>query len=124
MIHEQLSGEIIGAGMIVLNALGPGLDEKIYERALVIELRKQGHKVDQQKSFPVHYAGELIGNLVPDTIVDDLVIADPKVVEVFTETHVRQMIGYLAITGHKLALLLNFKHAKLQRKRIVREAHE
>jgi GxxExxY protein len=121
MIHEELSGKIIGAAMAVLNELGPGLDEKLYERALVIELRKGGHKVDRQKSFPVHYAGELIGTLVPDTIVDDLVIADPKVVEAFTETHVRQMIGYLAITRPQLALLLNFKHAKLQWKRIVRE---
>lgn len=124
MIHEKLSGEIIGAAMAVLNELGPGLDEKLYERALVIELRKRGHEVDQQKSYPVHYSGELIGSLVPDAIVDKLVIADPKVVETFSETHIRQMIGYLAITKLQLALLLNFKHAKLQWKRIVREAHE
>lgn len=121
MIHERFSGEIIGAAMAVLNELGPGLDEKLYERALVIELRKRGHTVEQQKSFPVYYADELIGNLVPDTIVDGLVIADPKVVEAFSETHVRQMIGYLAIAKLQLALLLNFKHAKLQWKRVVRE---
>jgi GxxExxY protein len=124
MIHEKLSGEIIGAAMAVLNELGPGLDEKLYERALVIELRKRGHVVDQQKSFPVHYAGELIGNLVPDTIVDGLVIADPKVLESFNETHTRQMIGYLTITELQLALLLNFKRAKLEWKRIVRETHD
>jgi GxxExxY protein len=124
MIHEKLSGEIIGAAMAVLNELDPGLDEKLCERALVIELRKRGHKVDQQRSFPVHYAGELIGNLVPDLIVDDLVIADPKVADSFNETHIRQMIGYLAITKLQLALLLNFKHAKLQWKRIVCEQHE
>ncbi len=124
MIHEELSGKIIGAAMAVLNELGPGLDEKLYERALVIELRKRGHRVEQQKSFPVHYSGELIGNLVPDTIVDDLVIADPKVIEAFNETHARQMIGYLAVTKLKLALLLNFKHAKLEWKRIVRETHD
>ncbi|MCC6415237.1 MAG: GxxExxY protein [Opitutaceae bacterium] len=121
MIHEKLSGEIIGAAMFVLNELGPGLDEKLYERALVIELRKRGHTVESQKSFPVYYSGELIGNLVPDIIVDGLVIADPKVVETFNETHIRQMIGYLAITKLQLALLLNFKHAKLQWKRVVRE---
>ncbi len=123
MIHEELSGKIIGAAMTVLNDLGPGLDEKLYERALVIELRKQGHAVDQQKAFPVHYSGELIGTLVPDTLVDGLVIADPKVVEAFNDSHVRQMIGYLAITKLRLALLLNFKHAKLQWKRVVREPH-
>ena len=124
MIFEKLSGEIIGAAMKVLNELGPGLDERIYERALVIELRKQGHRIEQQKSFPVYYAEELVGTLVPDTIIDDLVIADPKVVEVFNDSHARQMIGYLAITKLKLALLLNFKYAKLQWKRVVREADE
>jgi GxxExxY protein len=124
MIHQELSGKIIGAAMAMLNELGPGLDEKLYERALVIELRKRGHRVDQQKSFPVHYSGELIGNLVPDAIVDDTVIADPKVVESFNETHTRQMIGYLAITKLKLALLLNFKQAKLEWKRIVRESYD
>ncbi len=124
MIHQELSGKIIGAAMTVLNELGPGLDEKLYERALVIELRKHGHKIDQQKSFPVHYSGELIGTLVPDLMVDDLVIADPKVVDAFNDTHLRQMIGYLVITKLKLALLLNFKHAKLQWKRVVREAEE
>src|SRR5688572_11582145 len=124
MIHEELSGKIIGAAMTVLNELGPGLDEKLYERALVIELRKRGQQVEQQKSFLVHYSGELIGSLVPDLIVDSMVIADPKVVEAFNETHTRQMIGYLAITKLKLALLLNFKHAKLEWKRIVREHYD
>jgi GxxExxY protein len=121
MLYEELSRQIIGAAMAVLNELGPGLDEKLYERALVIELRRRGRKIDQQKSFSVYYAGELVGRLVPDTIVDGLVIADPKVVEFFNDTHVRQMIGYLAITKLKLALLLNFKHAQLQWKRVVRE---
>ena len=82
---------------------------------------RRGHVVEQQRAFPVHYSGEWVGTLVPDAIVDGLVVADPKVVETFGDTHVRQMIGYLAITKLKLALLLNFKHAKLQWKRIVRE---
>ena len=51
-------------------------------------------------------------------------IIDPKVVDAFNDTHLRQMIGYLAITKLRLALLLNFKHAKLQWKRVVREAEE
>jgi GxxExxY protein len=122
MLHEELSGKVIGAAMAVLNELGPGLDEKLYERALVIELRRRGHTVDRQKPFPVYYADELIGTLIPDTIVDGIVIADPKVVESFNDTHLRQMIGYLAITKLKLALLLNFKQAKRQWKRVVRES--
>jgi len=120
MEHEALTQQIIGAAHKVLFALKPGLDEKLYENALVIELTKRGHRVDQQKSFPVHYEGQLIGTLVPDLIVDELVIVDPKVVTNFTDTHVAQMTGYLAITGLQLALLLNFKFARLGWKRIVR----
>ncbi len=106
--------------MMVLNALKPGLDEKLYERALVIELRKRGHKVDPQRQFDVYYEGNHIGTLVPDLLVDDVVIADPKVVTAFNESHIAQMIGYLNITNLKLAILLNFKNARLEWKRVVR----
>lgn len=120
--HEKLTEDIIGSAMAVLNELKPGLDEKPYENALAVELRYRGRTVGQQKQFPVHYRGELVGTLIPDMIVDDLVIVDPKVVLAFNETHVAQMIGYLAITDLSVALLLNFKRAKLDWKRIVREA--
>jgi GxxExxY protein len=120
LVHKELSESVIGAAMTVLNALKPGLDEKLYERALAIELRKRGHKVDQQREFPVFYDGQHIGALIPDLIVDDLVIADPKVVSAFHDSHLAQMIGYLSITGLKLALLLNFKNARLEWKRVVR----
>ncbi len=119
LIHKELSETIIGAAMTVLNALKPGLDEKLYEKALVIELHKREHKVEQQRQFPVHYDGQLIGTLIPDLIVDHLVIVDTKVVSAFNETHVAQILGYLTITGLRLALLLNFKNAKLEWKRVV-----
>ena len=80
LIHKELSESIIGAAMTVLNTLKPGLDEKIYERALVIELRKQRQTVEQQREFPVYYDSQLIGTLIPDLIVDNRLIADPKVV--------------------------------------------
>jgi GxxExxY protein len=120
LIHEELSKQIIGAAMEVLNTLKPGLDEKLYENALVIELRERGHAVEQQRSFPVDYKGESIGTLIPDLIVDGKVIVDPKVVTAFNDTHIAQMTGYLAITDLRLALLLNFKSAKLEWKRVVR----
>lgn len=119
--HAELTQDIIGAAMYVLNELRPGLDEKLYENALVIELRHRGHKVDQQARFPVNFRGEIIGTLVPDLVVDEAVIVDPKVTQAFTDTHVAQMIGYLAITRLDVALLLNFKFAKLQVKRVVRQ---
>ena len=120
MLHEEVSGKIIGAAMEVLNELKPGLDEKLYERALIIELKRGGYVVSVQRSFPVSYLGKLIGNLVSDLIVDNAVIVDPKVVACFTETHVAQMIGYLNITGLDLALLINFKNARLEWKRVLR----
>ena len=120
LVHQELSKDIIGAAMTVLNTLRPGLDEKLYENALVIELRKRGHCVEQQREFPVYYEGQWIGKLVPDLIVEGLVIVDPKVVTTFVDTHLAQMLGYLNITGLRLALLLNFKNAKLDWKRVVR----
>jgi GxxExxY protein len=120
LIHEELSKKIIGAAMEVLNTLKPGLDEKLYENALVLELRERGHAVEQQRSFPVEYKGTGIGTLIPDLIVDGKVIVDPKVVTAFNDTHIAQMTGYLAITDLRLALLLNFKSAKLEWKRVVR----
>jgi GxxExxY protein len=87
---------------------------------MIIELKRRGHSLSIQKAFPVFYRGELIGNLIPDLIVDDTVIVDPKVVTCFTETHVAQMLGNLNITGLDLALLLNLKNARLEWKRILR----
>jgi GxxExxY protein len=121
MQHAQITQDIIGAAMAVLNQLKPGLDEKLYENALVIELRALGHSVEQQKQYPVHYRGQLIGTLVPDMIVDGTVIADPKVVSAFNENHVAQMLGYLNITGLEVAILLSFKDAKLHWKRVIND---
>ena len=120
MIYEEASREIIGAAMMVLNELKPGLDEKLYERAMIIELEHRAHRISVQAAFPVSYRGQLIGNLIPDLIVDDAVIVDPKVVSCFTDTHVAQMIGYLNITSLDLAILINFKNARLEWKRVLR----
>ena len=121
LIHEKLSKEIIGDAVQVLNEMRPGLDEKLYERALVIELRRHGRISESQKKFPVFYQSQLIGNLTPDLIVDEKVIVDPKVVAAFNEAHVAQMVGYLTIASLELALLLNFKSARLEWKRVVRQ---
>lgn len=121
LLHEKLSGEILGAAMQVLNTLKPGLDEKLYENALRLELEASGHTIEQQTPYPVHYRDQKIGTLIPDLIVNQVVIVDPKVVTNFTETHIAQMTGYLAITGLQLALLINFKNAKLEWKRVVRQ---
>ena len=120
MLSESLTQDIIGAAMTVLNTLKPGLDERLYERALTLELRKRGHSVQQQNRYPVFYDGEEIGLLIPDLIIDGVVIVDLKVATELNDSHLAQMIGYLTITTLRVALLLNFKYADLRWKRIVR----
>jgi GxxExxY protein len=108
-IHWELSEQIIGAAMEVLNELRPGL----------IEMELRGLKVVSQRAFPVTYKNHPIGTFIPDMIVNDLVIVDPKVVSQLGNLEIAQMLGYLAITGLDLAILLNFKHPKLEWKRII-----
>ncbi len=116
--NADLTKIVIGAAMNVLNKLKPGLDEKLYERALIIELAKHNVRCEQQRQYDVFYDGQLIGTLIPDLIIDGRLIVDPKVVSEFNDSHVAQMLGYLNITGLKTALLLNFKYANLGIKRV------
>jgi len=120
LLHHALTEDIVGAAMLVLNTLKPGLKEKAYENALVIELRKRGHEVEQQRPFPVLCDGVVVDTLISDLIVDGKIIVDPKSVTAFSDTHFAQMIGYLSITGLRVALLFNFNEARLRWKRIVR----
>lgn len=115
---NEVTEKIIGAAHKALFVLKPGLDEKLYERALIIELTAQGFRCDAQREFVVRYEGQHIGSLIPDLIVDELVIVETKVVTAFNDNHLAQMLGYLNITGLKTALLLNFKYSSLQIKRV------
>ena len=119
MLHEAITRDIIGAAMVVLNELRPGLDEKLYEKAVVLELQARGYQVEQQRAFAVHFRGHFIGKLVPDLIVEESVLVDAKVVSTFNDTHIAQMLGYLNVTRLRVALLLNFKHAALQWRRVI-----
>ena len=122
--HQDLTRRIIAAAITVHKELRPGLDEKFYERALCIEFAEMGINFDQQKRFPVEYKSRFLGNLIPDLVVEDSVIVDPKYVDSFTPAHEAQMLGYLSITGLDVALLLNFKTWPLGKKRIVRPGYQ
>lgn len=111
--HMQLTEKLIGAAMAVHRELGPGLDEKIYENALCIELAELGISFTQQQQYPVHYRGRFVGKLVTDLIVDDSVILELKVADTIHQTHVAQLLSYLAITNLKVGLIFNFKSASL-----------
>ena len=113
LVHEDLSRDILAAAMRVHSTLKPGLDEKLYENALIIELAKRAHRTDQQKSFSVYYEGHFIGKMTPDLLVDE-----------FNRDHLAQMLGYLAVTGLQLAILINFKYATLRWKRVVNSTNQ
>ncbi len=119
--HADLTEAIIGAAMRVLNTLKPGLRGKACENALVIELRELGYRVDQQIRYDLTYRAIVVDTLVPDLVVNESVIVDPKVTEDFVPAHFAQMLGYPSITQLRVALLLNFKHASLRWKRFIRQ---
>ena len=117
-LHADLTRQIIGAAQEIHRELRPGLDEKIYENALCLELSDRNIHFENQKCFAVIYKGRPVGNLIPDLIIDGRVIVDTKVVTDFNEAHISQMLGYLNITQLQVGLLLNFKHASLKVRRI------
>jgi len=110
---------VVGAAFEVANILGPGFLEKVYERALVTELRLRGVSVEQQVSIAVTYKGTEVGDYVADLLVDGELIVELKCVDCFSNEHMAQCINYLKASGRRLALLINFQHAKLEWKRII-----
>ena len=112
---------IVGAAMEVLNELGHGLHEKPYENALVVEFQRSGIAYVQQPHFDVLYKGVKVAEYAPDLIALDAVVVDAKVIEAITDHERGKMLNYLKITGHKVGVILNFKHAKLEWERIVLE---
>ena len=116
--HSELTDEIIGASMAIHRELGPGLDEKIYENSLCIELAERAIKFTQQQIFPVHYHQRYVGKLITDLIVDSKVVVETKVVDQIIDVHIAQVLSYLSITNLKVGLILNFKPASLGIKRV------
>lgn len=110
---------IVGCAFEVLNTIGHGLHEKIYENALVVEFGLQNIAVHQQPPFPVVYKSVEVGTYVPDLICFDAVVVDAKTIEKISDHELGQMLNYLKVTGRKVGLLLNFKKAKLEWKRVV-----
>jgi GxxExxY protein len=113
---------ITGAAMEVLNTLGNGLNEKVYENALVVECRLRRIPFDQQPRFPVDYKGCRVGEFIPDLILHGKIIVDTKTIDRITDVELSQMLNYLRVTGLPLGIIINFKHAKLEVKRVILES--
>ena len=108
MKNADLTDKIIGAFYNTYGTLGYGFLEKVYENAMVIELREAGVKVVPQARIQVFYHGRVVGNYNADLLVDDMVIVELKVVRALAKEHEAQLLNYLKSTPYEIGLLLNF----------------
>ena len=121
--HELLCKDevyqVVGAAMEVLNTLGHGLLEKPYENALVVEFGLRNIPIRQQQRFDVLYKHEKVGEYIPDLIAFDKLIVETKTIDRIGNGERGQVINYLKITGFRIGVILNFKHAKLEWERVI-----
>ena len=117
---KEETHRIIGCSMEVINEIGHGFHEKIYENALVVEFRLQGIPYSQQPDYAVIYKQTQVGTYIPDLICFDSVVVDTKTIEKIGDHEIGKMLNYLKITGLHVGLLINFKNAKLEWKRVAR----
>jgi GxxExxY protein len=110
---------INGAVFEVNRVLGPGFLEKVYENALLIELKRKGLKAGSQAPINVFYKGNAVGEYIVDILVEGKVIVELKTVEKLEKAHEAQLLNYLKATGIHVGLLVNFKHPKAEVKRMV-----
>lgn len=120
-LSDALTEAVIGAAYDVANALGSGFLERVYENALVHELRKRGISVEQQKAIQVIYDGVVVGEYVADLVVESQVIVELKAVKQLDNIHQAQCMNYLKATGLSVALLVNFGAPRVEVKRIVNQ---
>jgi GxxExxY protein len=115
--HQELTKSIIGIYYNVYNELGYGFLEKVYHRAMIIELNKNGYEVEHEKKIEVFYKNEVVGTYIPDLIINKSVILELKCVEYLIEAHENQLINYLKATECEVGLVLNFgKDPQFKRK--------
>lgn len=116
---DEVARRVIGAAYTVSNSLGCGFLEKVYERALTLEMCRLGLGVQCQVAFPVFYLDQKVGDYLADVVVEGQVIVELKCVESLSSEHIAQCINYLRASNLKLALIINFKRPRVEWKRIV-----
>ena len=108
LLHSEITGTILECFFKVYNTLGYGFLEKVYERALLIELQSTGLNCSAQFPVKVYYENEEVGEYFADIIAEDTVIIELKAAEAIREEHECQLINYLRATDIEVGLLLNF----------------
>jgi len=119
--HKELTKKIIAAAYHVYNKMGFGFLESVYEKCLLIELRKGGLKTESQKPIIVKYENEVVGEFKADILVEDTVILELKSVRQIILAHEVQLVNYLVATGKPVGLILNFGEQKVEVKRKVKD---
>jgi len=120
MQHEEITKAIIGCAFEVINELGSGFLESVYEKALCVALRQKGLTVQCQHPIKVCFRGECVGDFFADLFVENAVIVELKAVKAIAPEHQAQIINYLIATGVDVGLLINFGSPKLEYKRFFR----
>ena len=115
--HSEITDQILAAFYAVYSSLGYGFLEKIYVKALIIELEKRGLKVLHEFPIKVYYAGQLIGEYFADLIVNDSVIVEVKAAKMLLDEHEAQLLNYLKAAPYEVGLLLNFGPKPQQKRR-------
>ena len=118
-MDDELSQAVIGCAFEVSNTLGAGFIEKVYEKALCVELRKTGLRYVRQKPVLVKYKSVLVGEFVADIVVEDELLLELKALSTLCREHEAQLMNYLKATGLSVGLLLNFGRPKLGIKRMI-----
>ncbi len=116
---DVISRRTIGCALKVSNTLGFGFLEKVYENALVLELEGAGIAVVQQRPVQVTYKGRVVGDYIPDLLIENEIVVEVKASAGLEKAHYQQCLNYLRATGHHVCLLLNFGRARLEMKRLV-----
>ena len=120
LLYKELTFAVIGAAMEVHRILGPGFLESVYQVALERELTLRNIPFEKQVKLPVSYKDVLIGEYIADFVVDKKLIVEIKAVSNFNSQHQAQAMHYLAATGGRLALLLNFGTGSLEHRRVIK----
>lgn len=121
MEHEDLTEHIIGCAFQVYKKLGYGFLESVYEKSLLIELRRANQAAEPQKPIVMHYDGVVVGEFIADILVEDTIIVELKSVHMIALAHEVQLVNYLTATGKPVGLLLNFSEAGVQVRRKLRK---
>lgn len=101
--------------------MGFGFLESVYEKCMLIELRKAGLNAESQKPITVYHEKESVGNFLADIVVEDTVILELKSVRKIIEAHEVQLVNYLVATGKQVGVLINCGERKVQIKRKVKD---